>query len=75
MSDETTEAPKRSPGRPRREDRGKVAKQCTFKLYQEDIERLSRLAEVYGSKTEALRLALDALEAMPTQGERAYDET
>lgn len=74
MSDETTpEQPRR--GRPPREDRGKVGKQVAFRLYQEDIDRLARLAEVYGSKTEAIRLALDALEAMPVQGERAYDET
>jgi hypothetical protein len=70
---ETTLPGKR--GRPRRENRDHVA--CvarTFRLYQEDVDRLVRLGETYGDQTRALRLALELLESLPVQGERLAAE-
>ena len=72
MTEET--APKRM-GRPRRENRDHVASVArTFRLYQEDIDRLIRLGETYGDQTRALRLALELLESLPVQGERLAAE-
>jgi hypothetical protein len=72
MESEETAKPAR--GRPRREDRSRVAKAATFKLYQEDIDRLARLGETYGDRTRAIRLALELLESLPVEGERLASE-
>lgn len=46
---------------------GRKAVNVTVKLYRADIKRLERLAEVYGDKSKAVRLALELLEDGPDE--------
>jgi hypothetical protein len=43
-------------------------------MYTEDLARLDRLAETYGDRTRAIRLALELLESLPVQGEKLAAE-
>jgi hypothetical protein len=49
---------------------GRKAVNVTVKLYADDVERLARLAEVHGGKSEAVRRGLEALEYADELGER-----